>query len=87
MASRVPSWHGRVLLPRMNVLKREIKALDTRVECEFRSMHSEIRRLDGKIDPSNKRHEGRIDALDKRSDVAQREAVIEEKMRELETWP
>ena len=74
MAARVPSWLERVLLPQMNELKGEIRALDARVEGEFKAVHSEIRRLDEKID-----------SIDKRMDVTQRVAVIEEKMRELES--
>lgn len=103
MATRVPGWLERVLLPQMNELKGEIRALDARlggfeskVEGEFKSVHSEIRRLDEKTDSSDKRLETkidaldkkleiRIDALDKKVDVTQRVAVIEEKMRELET--
>jgi uncharacterized coiled-coil DUF342 family protein len=81
LAARVPGWLERVLLPQMNELKGEIKALDARVggfeakvEGEFKAVHSEIRRLDEKIG-----------GLDKRMDVTQRVAVVEEKMRELET--
>ena len=81
MATRVPGWLERVLLPQMNELKGEIKGVEaklagfeSKVEGEFRAVHSEIRRLDEKID-----------SLDKRMDVTQRVAVIEEKMREFET--
>ena len=74
MASKVPGWLERVLLPQMNELKGEIKTLDANVEGEFKAVHSGIRRLDEKID-----------GLDKRMDMTQRVAVIEEKMRELET--
>ncbi len=73
MASKVPGWLERVLLPQLNELKGEIKALDARVggfeskvEGEFKAVHSEVRRLDEKID-----------GLDKRMDVTQRVAVIE----------
>ncbi len=73
MASKVPGWLERVLLPQLNELKGEIKALDARVggfeskvKGEFKAVHSEVRRLDEKID-----------GLDKRMDVTQRVAVIE----------
>ena len=92
MATRVPGWLGRVPLPQMNELKGEIKALDaklggleSKVEGEFRAVHSEIRRLDEKANSNSKRLEEKVDALDKRMDVTQRVAVIEEKMRELES--
>jgi peptidoglycan hydrolase CwlO-like protein len=91
MATRVPGWLERVLLPQMNELKGEIKALDaklggldSKVEGEFRAVHSEVKRLDEKIDSSSKRLEQKIDSLDKRMEVTQRIAVIEEKVRELE---
>ncbi len=92
MAARAPGWLERVLLPQMNEMKGEIKAIDARiegfegkVEGEFRAVHSEIKRLDEKIDSSAGRLEEKIDSLDKRMDVTQRVAVIEEKMRELES--
>ena len=84
LATRVPGWLGRVLLPQMNELKGEIKALDAKVDGEFKATRSEIRRLDEKADLSNRSLEGKIDALDRRMDVAQRVAVIEEKIREFE---
>jgi len=65
------------------------------LEGEFKSIHSEIQRIDEKIDSVekrletkidalDKRLETRIDALDKRMDVTQRVAVIEEKIRGFE---
>ena len=54
------------------------------MEGEFKSIHSEIQRIDQKIDSVEKRLETRIDALDKRMDVTQRVAVIEEKTRGFE---
>jgi hypothetical protein len=81
LASRVPGWLERVFLPKMNELKQEIKALDARVGGfeaeiggEFNAVHSVIKRSDEKID-----------GLDKRMDVTQRVAVVEEKMREFES--
>ncbi|MDG7012355.1 MAG: hypothetical protein JRN11_02565 [Nitrososphaerota archaeon] len=91
MATRVPTWLERVLLPQVSELKGEIKALDakvggfeSKVEGEFRAVHSEIGRLDEKMESLDKRLEAKIDGLDKRMDVTQRVAVIEERMRELE---
>jgi len=74
LASKVPSWLERVLLPQVNELKGEIKTLDAKVEGEFKAVHSEMKRLDEKIG-----------GLDKRMDMTQRVAVIEEKMREIES--
>ena len=92
MATRVPGWLERVLLPQLNEMKGGVKALDARVggfddkvEGEFMAVHSQIKRLDEKIDSNSKRLEEKIDSLDKRMDMAQRIAVIEEKMRELES--
>ena len=81
LASRVPGWLERVILPQTNELKREIKALDARaggfeakVKGEFKAVRSEMRRLDEKID-----------GFVKRMDVPKRVAVIEEEVRELES--
>jgi len=102
MAEKVPGWLQRVLLPQISEIKGEITALDARLEGfeakvdgEFRAVHSEISRLDEKIDSVDAKLSTRIDAmderlttrigeLDKRWDVAQRLAVIEGKVHELE---
>jgi hypothetical protein len=49
-----------------------IVGLEGRMQGEFRTLHAEIKRLDDKID-----------ALDKRTDVTQRLAVVEEQFKEL----
>jgi uncharacterized protein YqgV (UPF0045/DUF77 family) len=84
MAARVPGWLERVLLPQIGELKGDLKAMNARFEGEFRSIHSEIQRIGEKIDSVDERLEAKIDALDKRMDVAQRVAVIEEKIRGFE---
>jgi len=74
MAEKVPGWLERILLPQISELKGEVKAINARLEGEFKAVHSEIRRLDEKID-----------SLDKRMDVVQRLAVVEGKVQELES--
>jgi hypothetical protein len=49
-----------------------IDGLQGRMQAEFGAVHTEIKRLDDKID-----------ALDKRTDVTQRLAVVEEQFKEL----
>ena len=80
MAEKIPSWLERVLLPQISEVKGELKAINARfeglegkIDGEFKAVHSGIRRLDQKID-----------SVDKRIDVAQRLAVIEGKVHELE---
>ena len=95
MAARVPGWLERVVMPLINELKGELKATSARFEGEFKSIHSEIQGVDGKVESAEKRLETKIDALDrrietkidaldKRMDVAQRVAVIEEKIKGFE---
>jgi uncharacterized protein YqgV (UPF0045/DUF77 family) len=84
LAANVPGWLERVLLPQLSEFKGELRAMNARIEGEFRSIHSEIRGVDEKIDSLDRRREAKVDALDKRMDVAQRVAVIEEKIREFE---
>jgi hypothetical protein len=74
MAEKVPGWLERILLPQISELKGEVKAINARLDGEFKAVHSEIRRLDEKID-----------SLDKRMDVVQRLAVVEGKVQELES--
>ena len=91
MAEKVPGWLQRILLPQISEIKGEIKALDAKfggleakVEGEFRAVHSEIARLDQKIGAVDDKLTTRIGDLDKRWDVAQRLAVMEGKVHELE---
>ncbi len=74
MAEKVPGWLERILLPQISELKGEVKAINARMDGEFRAVHSEIKRLDQKID-----------GLDKRMEVMQRLAVVEGKVQELES--
>jgi len=53
-------------------LTSRIDGFEGRMDAEFKTVHIEIRRLDDKID-----------ALDKRTDVTQRLAVVEEQLKEL----
>jgi hypothetical protein len=73
MAEKVPEWLERILLPQISELKGEVKATNARLDGEFKAVHSEIRRLDEKID-----------GLDKRMDFVQRLAIVEGKVSELE---
>lgn len=74
MAEKVPGWLERILLPQISELKGEVKATNARIDEEFKAVHSEIRRVDRKID-----------GLDKRMEVVQRLAVVEGKVQELES--
>ena len=53
-------------------LAARIDALEGRMQGEFKAVHAEIMRLDG-----------RIDALEQRTDLAQRVAIVEERFKEL----
>jgi chromosome segregation ATPase len=90
MAEKVPGWLERILLPQLSELKGEIKVVNAKIDgldqklatridglegkmqSEFKTVHTEIKRLDDKID-----------ALDKRTDLTQRLAVVEEQFKEL----
>jgi Skp family chaperone for outer membrane proteins len=83
MAEKVPGWLERVLIPQISDVKGELKAMNARIngpegkmEGEFKAVHSEIRRVEEKLDT-------KIDELDKRLDVTQRLAVVEEQVKEL----
>ena len=83
MAEKVPGWLERVLLPQISEVKGELKAMNTRIvglegkmEGEFKAVHSEITRVEEKLGT-------KIDELDKRLEVTQRLAVVEEQVKEL----
>jgi tetrahydromethanopterin S-methyltransferase subunit G len=83
MAEKVPGWLGRVLIPQISEVKGELKTINARMdgfegkmEGEFKAVHSEIKKVEEKLGTS-------IDELDKRLDVTQRLAVVEEQVKEL----
>lgn len=87
MAEKVPGWLERVLLPQINEVKGELKAMSGRIDGEFKAVHSDIRGVEGKlgikIEEVDKRLGSKIDELDKRLDVTQRLAVVEQQLRDL----
>ena len=89
MASKRPAWIQRILLPELESIRGELKAVNARMDALKISMEEVDRRLTSQI--QSLRNEmiakfeavnSRIDSLEKRLDVAERLAVIEAKLRE-----
>ncbi|MDJ0268979.1 MAG: hypothetical protein NXY59_00215 [Aigarchaeota archaeon] len=78
MASKIPSWIQKFLLPELESVKGELKAINTRIE----ELDKRIERLRNEMIARFEAVNSRIDSLDKRLDVAERLAVIEAKLRE-----
>ncbi|MDV3278730.1 MAG: hypothetical protein LYZ69_09765 [Nitrososphaerales archaeon] len=76
MAEKVPGWLERVLLPQISEVKGELKAINARMDGEFKVVHSEIKRVEQTLGT-------KIDELDRRMDVTQRLAAVEEQLKEL----
>lgn len=70
MAEKIPGWLERLLLPRLSALEGELKAFRGEAQGEFEAVHSEIRRLDEKIDSTRSELTMRLDGLEKRVDSA-----------------
>jgi Skp family chaperone for outer membrane proteins len=96
MAEKVPGWFERVLLPQISELKGELKAMDAKMDAEFRIVHSELGSLDQKLSQRiesldqklSQRIDGtnrRLDESDKKLDMVQRVAVLEAKVQELQS--
>jgi len=86
MAEKVPGWLERILLPQISEVKGELRAvsgrldgLEGKMDGEFKAVHSEFRAVRSEIE----RVEEKVGDLDKRMDVTQRLAVVEEQLREL----
>jgi len=58
MAEKVPGWLVRVLLPQISEVKEELKAMNARIDGEFKVVHSEIKRVEETLGT-------KIDELDK----------------------
>ena len=89
MASKIPAWIQRILLPELESIRGELKAVNARMDALKISMEEMDRRLTSQI--QSLRNEmiakfeavnSRIDSLEKGLDVAERLAVIEAKLRE-----
>ena len=89
MASKRPAWIQRILLPELESIRSELKAVNARMDALKISMEEVDRRLTSQI--QSLRNEmiakfeavnSRIDSLEKGLDVAERLAVIEAKLRE-----
>lgn len=76
MAEKVPGWLERVLLPQISEMKGELKAINARMDGEFRVVHSEIKRVEETLGT-------KIDDLDRNMDVTRRLATVEEQLKEL----
>ncbi len=76
MAEKIPGWLERVLLPQISEVRGELKAMNARIDGEFRVVHSEIKRVEEMLG-------AKIDELDRRMDVTQRLAAVEEQLKEL----
>lgn len=76
MAEKIPGWLERILLPQISEVKAELKATNARIEGEFKVVHSEIKRVEETLGT-------KIDELNKRMDVTQRLAAMEEQLKEL----
>jgi len=71
MAEKVPGWLERVLLPQIRELKGDLKALDAKMDAEFRVVHSELGSLDQKLSQ-------RIESLDQK--LSQRIESLDQKL-------
>jgi flagellar capping protein FliD len=50
IVEKLPSWIERILLPSLNEIKGEIKAINTRIDSLDDKMDTKMTALDGKID-------------------------------------
>ena len=96
MAEKIPGWLERILLPQISELKGEIKAMNAKMDAEFKVVHSELTSLEQKLSQKienldqklSQRIDGtnrRLDESDKKLDMVQRVAVLEAKVQELQS--
>lgn len=50
MVEKVPGWLERVLLPEISEVKGELKAINGRIDGEFKAVHSEMEAMDARMD-------------------------------------
>jgi len=76
MAEKVAGWLEKVLLRQVSEMKGELKAINAKIDGEFRVVHSEIKRVEETLGT-------KIDDLDRNMDVTLRLATVEEQLKEL----
>ncbi|MDV3278539.1 MAG: hypothetical protein LYZ69_08795 [Nitrososphaerales archaeon] len=84
MTEKIPGWLERVLLPRLSEISGEIKAIHARIDGLDNKIDAVDAKLSAKIDALDEKLSAKIDDLDKRLDMAQRLAILETKMGELQ---
>ncbi len=84
MTERVPGWLERVLLPRLSEIAGEIKAINARIEGLDKTLTTKIDELDRRLSENDRHLAEKIDDLDKRLNMAQRLAIVETKLGELQ---
>jgi hypothetical protein len=55
VAERVPDWLEMILPPQVSEIKGEMRAINARIDGEFKTVHSEMRRTEKKIAGVDKR--------------------------------
>ena len=91
LAAKAPTWLARVLLPQLNEVRGDIRALDGKLTGRIDGLEGKIGGLEAKMDAEFrsvhseiKRLDERVDGLDKRMALAQRLTTVEAKVRDLE---
>ncbi len=82
-AEKVPSWIERILVPSLNELKGEIKAVNARIDSLDDRMNTRITALDGKID--SLRNETKIEMEGLRKEMQYRFEVVDSKFETINT--
>lgn len=84
MAEKVPGWMERLLLPRLSSIEGELKGLRGEMAGEFKAVHSEVTRLDEKVDSLRNEMLTKFDSIDKRLDFARDFGALQAKVNQLE---
>ena len=72
IAEKAPGWVARILLPEIQEMKGEMKAINVRIDC-----------LSKEVQSTNKRIDDLKDYLKENLNVIQRLSVLEQQVREL----
>ena len=65
---KIPSWIERLLLPKLNTIEGELKAINTRIDSLDERMNTKMTSLDEKIDSLDERINIKMTSLDEKID-------------------
>lgn len=81
---KIPGWIKQVLMPELNEIKGELKAINTRIDSLESNLNIKFENVDIKIDSLRTEMNVRLDSIEKRIPVIEKITALELKIADIE---